>query len=166
MIQPLLLIPSFLQEGSCHEYFKCSPFRCSPLILLDNSFSPSSFWVFLFLLFPPPLPRCPLSKRRVLCFLPQGKDSMPKQGREGEKKRGERKWKQKWKGGMQERGNDKDVAVLVGAGEMHWRAQDHLLWGGMSVDESQGSGEWVVEWSLRRGLWLGRREFEVDLKCA
>lgn len=53
---------------------------------------------------------------------------MPKQGREGEKKRGgERKWKQKWKGGMQERGNDKDVAVLVGVGEMHWRVQDHFL---------------------------------------
>lgn len=52
---------------------------------------------------------------------------MPKQGREGEKKRGERKLKQKWKGGMQERGNDKDVAILVGVGEMHWRVQDHLL---------------------------------------
>lgn len=34
------------------------------------------------------------------------------------------------------------------------------------MDESQGSGEWVVEWSLRRSLLLGRREFEVDLKCA
>lgn len=52
---------------------------------------------------------------------------MPKQGREGEKKRGGEGGERKWKGGMQERGNDKDVAVLVGVGEMHWRVQDHFL---------------------------------------
>lgn len=32
------------------------------------------------------------------------------------------------------------------------------------MDESQGSGEWVVEWSLHRSLLLERSEF--DLKCA
>lgn len=62
MIQPLLLIPSFLQEGSCHEYFKCSPFRCSPLILLDNFLPSSSSCVFLSIsLLPSSAPRCPLS---------------------------------------------------------------------------------------------------------
>lgn len=84
MIQPLLLIPSFLQEGSCHKYFKCSPFRCSPLILLDNSLPPSSFCAFfLFLLFPPPLPAAHSANGESYAFC--HKKRLPKQGGGGAK---------------------------------------------------------------------------------